>query len=926
MRITPELFRAYLQCPTKCWLKSAGEKSTGNVYAEWVQGQVESYRGVGIERLRSTAIPGEHVTSPSANTLKEAKWRWALDVSVQTEKLESRIHTVERAPSEGRGKPARFVPVRFITTNKLSKVDKLLLAFDAFVLAEYLKRDVGIAKIIHGRDHVMLKVKTPGLQGQVKKVTDKIVALLSINSPPDLILNRHCPECEFRYRCRQKAIEKDDLSLLAGMTENERKESNHKGIFTVTQLSYTFRPRRRPKHLRGKREKYHHSLKALALREKKIYVVGDLCFKVEGTPVYLDVESIPDLDFYYLIGARVKTEAGFVQHSFWADEIEDEARIWQEFLTLLGGLQNPCLIHYGSFEKTFLRQMCDRHGGHPENVAGVVKAIQQPLNLVSAIFAQIYFPTFSNTLKEVAGFLGFQWSEPQASRLLCIVWRETWESSRCQDQKQQLLKYNAEDCEALALVAKAVTRLAAREAVETTTPANTAETVNIDDLRDPLTTKWRDFSSPITELEFVTSAAHWDYQRDRIYVRTSKCIRRSKIRRKPTHKAIWRVDKVDMDRISSKCPHCQTEGKRKGALRCRTVQEMLFGKFSVKRRVIRHYYQPFWCPACKALFGVDHKLLGPGRRTRYGRSLIAFIFYQVIELYIPMQVVAVSMNRLFGLNLGSAICKLFKEKLAKQYAETHQEILRRIVTGPLVHADETYFSVQGKRAYVWVFTNMHEVAYIYSESREGGLAQGTLHQFRGVLVSDFYAVYDSMDCPQQKCLIHLIRDLNGTMLDNPYDQETKGLVKTFGELLKRIVDEVHRRGLKTHFLKKYLSDVRRFYCECVDREYQSPAAASCAERFKKNRDKLFTFLEYDGVPWNNNNAEHAMKAFARLRDVIEGMSTEKGLKEYLVLLSICQTCKYQGLDFLDFLRSGQTDIEAFAQQKRNDRPKPVIVD
>src|SRR4029453_8467343 len=77
-----------------------------------------------------------------------------------------------------------------------------------------------------------------------------------------LILNRHCAECEFQARCRQKALEKDDLSLLGGMKEDERKEYNSRGIFTVTQLSYTFRPRRRPKKMRHKKEKYHHSLKA----------------------------------------------------------------------------------------------------------------------------------------------------------------------------------------------------------------------------------------------------------------------------------------------------------------------------------------------------------------------------------------------------------------------------------------------------------------------------------------------------------------------------------------------------------------------------------------------------------------------------------------------------------------------------------------
>jgi len=82
----------------------------------------------------------------------------------------------------------------------------------------------------------------------------------------------------------------------------------------------------------------------------------------------------------------------------------------------------------------------------------------------------------------------------------------------------------------------------------------------------------------------------------------------------------------------------------------------------------------------------------------------------------------------------------------------------------------------------------------------------------------------------------------------------------------------------------------------------------CKERFEKNRDRLFTFLKYDGVPWNNNNAEHAIKAFARLRDVIAGSSTEKGIDEYLTLLSICQTCRYSGMDFLDFLKSGETSL------------------
>ena len=93
----------------------------------------------------------------------------------------------------------------------------------------------------------------------------------------------------------------------------------------------------------------------------------------------------------------------------------------------------------------------------------------------------------------------------------------------------------------------------------------------------------------------------------------------------------------------------------------------------------------------------------------------------------------------------------------------------------------------------------------------------------------------------------------------------------------------------------------------------------CKDRIEKNRQKLFTFLDYDGIPWNNNNAEHAIKAFAALRHVMEGTSTRAGLEEYLTLLSICQTCKYMGVDFLDFLRSGEKDIHAFADSRRGRR-------
>src|SRR5271155_3182029 len=79
-------------------------------------------------------------------------------------------------------------------------------------------------------------------------------------------------------------------------------------------------------------------------------------------------------------------------------------------------------------------------------------------------------------------------------------------------------------------------------------------------------------------------------------------------------------------------------------------------------------------------------------------------------------------------------------------------------------------------------------------------------------------------------------------------------------------------------------------------------SSALQKRIIKNKTKLFTFLDYDDVPCNNNNAEHAVRAFTRLRNVMI-TSTPKGTREYCILLSLQQTLRSRGIKFLEFLRS-----------------------
>jgi hypothetical protein len=345
----------------------------------------------------------------------------------------------------------------------------------------------------------------------------------------------------------------------------------------------------------------------------------------------------------------------------------------------------------------------------------------------------------------------------------------------------------------------------------------------------------------------------------------------------------------------------------------KTVFDLKFMRHGVKRWITNYRFHRYKCLACGATF---YPQQSSWTRSKFGAEIMAYAIYQNIELRLPQESVVGCMNKLFGFYLPVGTTSNFKQSAAGAYEECYNSLVKSLCNGQLLHADETKVNIKGETGFVWVFANLEEVAYIYSETREGDLLHALLKDFTGVLVSDFYAAYDGIECPQQKCLIHLIRDLNDDVLKYPYDEELKRLAQAFAGLVRPMVQTVDRHGLKSHYLKRHRVSVDRFYRQLHTITLQSEAAVKLRDRLQKNRDKLFTFLSFDGVPWNNNNAEHAVKAFATLRKVIGGSSTAKGIREYLILLSICETCKYKRLDFLDFLRSGEKNIDSFASKLR----------
>ena len=271
---------------------------------------------------------------------------------------------------------------------------------------------------------------------------------------------------------------------------------------------------------------------------------------------------------------------------------------------------------------------------------------------------------------------------------------------------------------------------------------------------------------------------------------------------------------------------------------------------------------------------------------------MSWFAYQQITHRLGVKSLAALFHETFGIQVNWWEFFHFRHLLARYYRSTYRRLLAKIIAGPVLHVDETEVKLHNGAGYVWVFANLEAAVYIYRPSREGDFLRKMLEGFNGVLVSDFYAAYDGLNCLQQRCLIHLMRDMNRAILDNPFDQELQSITTPFGALLRSIVVTIDEHGLKRRHLERYSRAVVTFFQALTDRVYESDVSKALQDRLVRNRDRLFTFLHHDGVSWNNNLAENAIKRFGYYRDHVGRAIKETGLSEHLVLLSLYQTCSY----------------------------------
>jgi len=902
-----QLLLNFIHCRYKALLARRREPTETREYHRLTMRQRDSYHKKALSGLIASFDSANILVAPTSLSRSIRKHhRLVLKATCSL-----RGHLIGLPPIEAddpdNGSSRSLTPILFSNANMVREANKLVACVYALLILDQVPNSVRRAKIVYGDGfdvrYVVLRGKNGAtrLATEARHVLDEFFKFLGDDSPPPTLrLNRHCDACEFRQRCREEAQQRDDISLLSALSAREVTHWKNKGVLTSIQLAHTFQPRRycRPNYTP---RQHSQALQALAVQQQTVFIRKTPTLRNAAVQIYLDVEGVPDDSQFYLIGMIRENSDDQSVSQLWGSS-EDEKAIWQAFTKKIETFPDEFVVfHFGSYECRFIETMLKRHGTCGSE--RVRRLNERMCDIHDAIRTKVFFPAYSNRLKDIAGSLGFRWSGPIMTGIESITWRKQWEATRHDRFKDDLLRYNQEDCEALKTV---VRYLQCLETDRNGSSVNVEDASNVDSHSNH---QFGTASFAIPEMRGLTKRAYFNYQRDRIFARINPNVRRS-IRRRTRRKVTVRVNKRVICEAPQACPTCEYEKLRlyETSVFSKRVTDLRFSENGVRRWVTEYTTQRWMCPSCRISFYSPEYPIG-GRH--FGHGIASWVVHQLVAARQSHQLLVDNLNDLFGVSFRVGVAKASMRELSCKTERTEQLLVSRLRQGNVIFADETKVKVRGGTGYVWAFSGIEEVVYRFTETRDAAILKEFLDGFQGVIVSDFYSGYDSAPCEQQKCLVHLIRDINDDLLKEPFNEELKELASRFTELLKAIVDDIDKFGLKRRHLNKFIRPASQFEKWVLSQEFRTKSAQRYHKRIRKYGKRLFTFLCHDGVPWNNNIAENAIKLVVSRRRLFGASYSKEGMRDYLRFLSFFQTLRRKGGSLLRFLLSKETDLFRF---------------
>jgi transposase len=349
----------------------------------------------------------------------------------------------------------------------------------------------------------------------------------------------------------------------------------------------------------------------------------------------------------------------------------------------------------------------------------------------------------------------------------------------------------------------------------------------------------------------------------------------------------------------AQCPDCGCALVGGSRQRRREVLELA----PTPAAVIEHVYLARRCPQCgrRCVPPPELEQVVVGRQ-RLGVGLVSLIATLRILGRWPYGQIQRYLATVHGLRLSQGALVGALRTVARQGAGPAAQIHAQVRASPVVHGDETGWRENGHNGYVWTFSTPTARLFVHG-SRAGSVVDAALGPaFAGVLVSDFYAAYDHVPAPKQRCWPHLLRDVHELRQQHPDDAAlaawasqlhalyARGRAGAAGPTLGTRVEQRRQWALRAE-----LQAALRALATLPATE-PPPVYAKLAKRLRRYEGELFTFVTEPGVPPDNNAAERSLRHLVTQRKISGGTRSPEGTATLLVAHTLFGTWQLQGRD------------------------------
>jgi hypothetical protein len=365
--------------------------------------------------------------------------------------------------------------------------------------------------------------------------------------------------------------------------------------------------------------------------------------------------------------------------------------------------------------------------------------------------------------------------------------------------------------------------------------------------------------------------------------------------------------------------------------------------------ITRHVIYRYRCPRCGK---VVSRNLGWFAHRHYGVGMVAFMLRERVARHGSWAGVRETACHVFGEAYVPTIqaCIDWVRQLEKPMEKVKAAFIDSIKASAYAHSDETGLPMDGKNWWLWVVATAHVVLFMPNESRGHEAIASIFEGYKGVLVSDFFSAYNMLDVEQQKCLAHLVVELkkieheaskkaaNGraklakddAVRTQAEENNNEATQKRPGKQPKQIepltannleevaVDIEHsdkefkQASTINDFFKQPFSDgpmgykappeIRMAADEAIALMHDlidairldgpaSPDIERLLKRLEKFDDKIFTYLEHEGVPPDNIEVERVIRYFVAQRKISGKFISPEVVAMESMLLSVYHTCK-----------------------------------